>query len=364
MRLRCRKGQIILPSLMIFPSLALFAILIAELAKLSQQKVLMQFAMDTAVFHEASQLSDVANRLAYLNAPWPQRIFQKCGDMFDVTIGGPEPTGKLWAYLRKNGAFPTSFHHDECISGDIPAEVGNPWQGGFADANTDPEKAGPDSALIAARKSLGTMSKPNKDLGTIILFSEKDINSETGFGTLDWEEAMLYYQMFYEIYGYFYRLARMVTLVYDQLHGVFFEKTFWLNTGFKTKRDILPSKVKIDEHCSSKVKLWYTKATESAFGSIPNLYNNADEITPAQCSGGSSGLYQLSILNDPGFTNKNGIKTMKFGKHYYQGPPNHFGVDYKDLFDGEQPYISATAEVSGGSVWPDSKPQYQVRLRP
>lgn len=353
------KGQIIVPALLIFPSLALMAILIVELARLSQQKVLMQFAMDTSVFMEASQLSDLANRLAYLNSPWPTRVFQRCGDFFDIYIGGRrDPPGKAWEYLRRNGAYPPSLDWPDCVE-DGPAPAGGDalWQGGFNTA----QPAGKESDIVSQRLAIGQIDNPSPNLGTLLFFAEEDLTEPPGLPELNWETAMLYYHIFYESYGYFYRLARMVTLVYEKLHGVFFKKTFWLNTGFKTQDNLVPPPVKVQEHCTERIKLWYNQPQEDLPGNISIPAAASDVITPAQCTQ-AQGLYQLSTIDDTEM--RRGLKIMRFGKHHYEGPPNYFGVNYRDLFNGEDPYVTASAEISGGRVWPKSKPIFQVRLRP
>src|SRR3989338_3352940 len=108
------RGQILVPALFVFPSLVLFAILIVELAKLSQQKVLMQFAIDTSIFMEASQASDMANRFAYLNSPWPTRVIQQSDGTFInyplLKQDGGQVPGKtdIAEIFFRNGIYPSS----------------------------------------------------------------------------------------------------------------------------------------------------------------------------------------------------------------------------------------------------------------
>ncbi|GEM_PF-7123868 len=348
------RGQILVPSLMIFPALILFAILIVEVAKLSQQKILMQFAIDTSVFMEASQASDAANRFAYLNSPWVTRIFEDCNEIYNERrfLGGvPTP---YWKFFEESGAFPSSVERnpEECISSDHDIE--DPWHGNFR-AVAD----GEDADILAKRNEINAKDIPDVDLGTLMLFKKEHIEGPAGVGRIDREDVTQFYQGVYTIYGTLYQIATMVKLVYEQLHGVFFKKTFWLNTGFNIKEDIITQKMHITEHYSSQVKLYYT--IDDAVD-VPRVYiadsSRGDIVMPHM--GSLNGMWQLSTIQE-----LRGEKyQMPFGKHYYDGPPNSFGVVYRDLFNGWDPYVTASAEIQGGSVWPNSKPTFQVRLRP
>src|SRR3990167_9990070 len=74
MRLGSRRGQIVIPAMLLFPTLFLFVYLIYETAKLSREKIKHQFAMDAAAFVEATNYSDFLNRTAYVNGAFPMRI--------------------------------------------------------------------------------------------------------------------------------------------------------------------------------------------------------------------------------------------------------------------------------------------------
>ncbi|MBI2071253.1 MAG: hypothetical protein HYT79_11725 [Elusimicrobia bacterium] len=368
------RGQILVPSLFIFPGLFLFAILIFEVAKLSQQKILMQFAMDTSAFMEASQLSDAANRFAYLNSPWPTRVFQAKGEDFEL-VSWPTPgggtTGKdpslLWYFLLKNGVYPGSLPASEAFTSlsanEDPAELGvnDPWQGQFCIGG---QPAADGDEFTTARCGLN-LGNPPKDLGTWVLFTKGDLDKSPGglSGILKQEDAEQVYAMVGEVYGYFHSLATMVRLVYMKLNKVFFKKTFWLNTGFNPSDETAPPHLLVTEHCTSKVTSYFTKMISGPLTDIPDT--RRWEPTPitfggqSRCDGGS-GIWQLSTVREL----SNGSHILTFGKHYYTGPENHFGIDYRDLFDGENPFVTASAEVSGGRIWPQPKPSFQVRLRP
>ncbi|MEK7288322.1 MAG: hypothetical protein AAB091_07175 [Elusimicrobiota bacterium] len=364
------RGQILVPSLFVFPGLVLFAILIVEVAKLSQQKVLMQFAMDTSAFMEASQLSDAANRIAYLNSPWPTRVFQAKGEELELwnwqVSGGPGGGGTsyAWQYLLKNGVYPGSWPVNQAPDPAMVDDRDDPWSGKFKITNP----GGSAAEFLGKRAAFNYTESPDSDLGTWVLFTKEDVDgegSQGGLGAqLKQEDVFAIYQTVAEVYSYFYSLATMVKLVYTKLHGVFFKKTFWLNTGFNPSDDLVPEKVKIQDHCTSKVTSWFTVMVPTAWAEVPDTrkWPPADITLGGQprCSNGA-GIWQLSTIEELKGSHP---KIFHFGKYHYQGPSNHFGVDYRELFNGMEPYVTASAEVSGGKIWPNSKPSFQVRLRP
>lgn len=75
--LRCRKGQVVIPMLFVLPSLFLFVYLLMETTTLSREKIRRQFALDVAASQEMTLYSDLLNRLAYINGPFPDRVFQE-----------------------------------------------------------------------------------------------------------------------------------------------------------------------------------------------------------------------------------------------------------------------------------------------
>ncbi len=107
--LRSRRGQIVIPAMLMFPTLFLFVYLIYETANLSRQKIKHQFAIDAAAFVEMANYSDFLNRTAYVNGAFPMRIFEEGYDVdFKSDCEGmpgcnPQTYGKM---LFDNGAFP------------------------------------------------------------------------------------------------------------------------------------------------------------------------------------------------------------------------------------------------------------------
>src|SRR3990167_4268709 len=108
---KSRAGQIVIPAMLLFPTLFLFVYLIYETAKLSREKIKHQFAMDAAAFVEATNYSDFLNRTAYVNGAFPMRIFEQGYDDFPAECEGKVEHCEKITYaeiLYQNGIFPRS----------------------------------------------------------------------------------------------------------------------------------------------------------------------------------------------------------------------------------------------------------------
>lgn len=75
--LRNRRGQLALPALIVLPTLFLFVFLLMETTRLSRDKIRRQFALDVAASQEIGVYADFLNRLAYVNGPFPDRVFRE-----------------------------------------------------------------------------------------------------------------------------------------------------------------------------------------------------------------------------------------------------------------------------------------------
>lgn len=75
--LRDRSGQFAVPALIALPAVFLFVYLSIETTRLSREKIRRQFALDVAASQELSLYTDLLNRLAYINGPWPDRVFKE-----------------------------------------------------------------------------------------------------------------------------------------------------------------------------------------------------------------------------------------------------------------------------------------------
>lgn len=71
----CKKGQLLLPAIIMLPTMWILVMLLLETAKLSRAKIKQQLAVDVASTIEMENYSDYFNRTAYANGAFPYRIF-------------------------------------------------------------------------------------------------------------------------------------------------------------------------------------------------------------------------------------------------------------------------------------------------
>ncbi|MFC1522095.1 TadE/TadG family type IV pilus assembly protein [Elusimicrobiota bacterium] len=378
------SGQILVPAMLIMPALVLFAILIVELAKVSQQKILMQFAMDTAVFMEASQASDLANRLAYLNSPWPTRVYRECGGYFDTKqFKWPNNVYRpLWWFLEKSGFYPPDTEGladgigsgpgtmaTGCIDPGYQGTDHEIWKGKFKALdpfyNTGTIPIGPnEEAAVLLRNTIINVANPPEVLPEARLFLKQDT---AAVGTIDRDSDRVFDEIYpnvYMVYGYLRQLAVMVENVYTKLHTVFFRKSFWLNSGFTPKKKLVPIRLLPQKHYLFDLKIHFTIPNTGALAGTPDERSNNHKVDPP--------MWQLSTIprTKPNSSkcyfakdSKSPSCRMRFKPYKYVGPPNHFGVNYEKLL-GFKPKVTAWACLQGGRVWPEPKSNFQVILRP
>ena len=76
-----KKAQIVLPAVLLIPTILLVIYLLFETTKVSKEKIRHQFALDTSSFVEMTSLSQYLNATAYVNGAFPFRLFR---DFFEA----------------------------------------------------------------------------------------------------------------------------------------------------------------------------------------------------------------------------------------------------------------------------------------
>ena len=113
-----RRGQILIPALLVFPSLFLFVLLLFDSGMLSREKIRRQFALDAAATIETDQYTDILNRIAYVNGAFPERVFK---------IG----MGDYWQQAWSQGLFPADPSRAQ---GEEPSPKAADWNMEFGSA--------------------------------------------------------------------------------------------------------------------------------------------------------------------------------------------------------------------------------------
>ncbi len=361
---KSRAGQIVIPAMLLFPTLFLFVYLIYETAKLSREKIKHQFAMDAAAFVEATNYSDFLNRTAYVNGAFPMRIFEQGYDDFPAECEGKvEHCDKLTyaEILYQNGIFPRSQ------SGKKEFRNEESWDIAYGGKGSNKNSSSP------------TIDDP------VVLFSMDNANKFWHPWDLATEVYKLYVQVF-SLLGSVEDAQWQVLkrLTKDSNHS-FLQKSYWLNTGDSANYgaelarsfDVALGEFKTTPHCVRKLIYHGNRHMGGTgiqqyrvFGTDPPV----DLPDSPGCSGG--GLFQMqtvdngtiNALSKPGGTEYPGLSlTLK-----WQIPgKNYFNVDFGNMpqhFKNSAPELHTTVSVGANNpnakVWPDPTPKFQVRQFP
>ncbi|MCG2725765.1 MAG: hypothetical protein L6420_05840 [Elusimicrobia bacterium] len=352
-----RKGQIIIPSLLIVPSLLLFVYLIFETAKLSREKIRHQFAIDSAAFIQMSDYTNLFNRTAYVNGTFPYRVFKEVyecppNDYIQKTDGGGQECP--YNMLYELGNFP-KYKND--IKGRPPVSLDSKskWEIEFHSSRS------------------GMNQNPPAVSDTLTLISEEQ-------GTklyLFWDPAIGIYKFYAQFYTLLGSIETSQITVFERLteNFNFFRKSYYLNTGecrqnpqacaedgvAGFKANAIRQGSNFHMHYIEKIRFW-AKVPQSG---IPPYYLGKTN-PPIDIK-----LFQLATVDD------DALSAAGSGYQMFQGwdtPSNYFNIDFNRLAacrETGRPCVHAMVAsqcpaLSSGNncVWPNPTPKYQSRLYP
>lgn len=388
-----QRGQLLIPSLFVLPSLFLFLFLIVETGKLSREKIRHQFAVNAASFIEMSNYSEFLSRSAYVNGAFPQRIFAEGFATTNIDKKTSTKAESLFDIMFNDGDFPSigSVAHDgaDYVS-HHPADTDNPWKIEFGGCG-----AGKNTNPPGMREPSGSACAGAGGAGVWYILSEKDALDDW----LSWDDANDIYNLYVQIYTLLGQVEDAQYSVWNRLSGTggggsshsFFRKSYYLNT--------LDSQANSDPgegasgfshsfspvaYCIREIMFYGNKPTDNPFQPYeifapahPIAMNNTVSSIPTTGSG--NGLFHIAVVPQSDLDSMNtshdttGYPGYRIVQHYLTwtnkgGSPNYFNIDFdnglSDPICGSQPCVHATANLSGGKVWPDPTPKFQTRLYP
>lgn len=351
-----RRGQIIIPSVLLIPSLLLFVYLLFEITKLSREKIRHQFAVDSAAFIEMTNYSDFFNRTAYVNGSFPHRIFKEAydcppNDYLQETAG----SGQICPYdmLYEAGCFP---RYDGDDSEGMMDRLSK-WPIKFKD--------------VPGRR----MNQNPPTFDSMLKFITEDQGIKV---YIFWDPAIGLYKFYAQVYNLLGSVQTSQKTVFERLteNFSFFRKSYYLNTGECRQNPgvcgedglakFQANRVYPVLHYIEKLKFW-AKVPKSG---LPPYYLG---VTNPPLDMPAPGLFQLATVPDAE------LAPLKSGFEVYQGwdaPSNYFGVDVNKLAPCPSGAISRTRpcvhariasqcpDVNNNCVWPNPTPKYQTRLYP
>ena len=136
--LKNKKAQIVLPAILLIPTILLVIYLLFETAKLSRFKIRNQFALDSATFIELTSYSNFLNAVSYVNGAFPFRVFREnfmySIEKTDENYTGPE-TITYYDLFYQAGAFPAMGE-----IGSEPKDDAGRWELKYAEAPSDSDE--------------------------------------------------------------------------------------------------------------------------------------------------------------------------------------------------------------------------------
>ena len=360
---KSRAGQIVIPAMLLFPTLFLFVYLIYETAKLSREKIKHQFAMDAAAFVEATNYSDFLNRTAYVNGAFPMRIYEEGYDTFMADPKDDANDSLKVSYaelLYRNGIFPRSQSGKKSYANEASWDIA--YGGVGANKNsTSPQMQDP-----------------------AVLFTLDNAQRYYLQYDLAFEVAKLYIQVF-SLLGTVEDAQWQVLkrLSKDSNHS-FLQKSYYLNAGDSANYgtdlarsfDAALGDFRSEAHCARKLTFYGNKflggvGLQQAAPFQADPYMDLPE-SPG-CGGG--GIFQIqtvedSIINKLRLPGASGYPGLSLSLRWQIPGNNYFNVDFGAMpqhFPNGAPELHTTVSVGHDSkarVWPDPTPKFQVREFP
>ncbi|MBI4055912.1 MAG: hypothetical protein HY402_07275 [Elusimicrobia bacterium] len=350
------KGQILVPALFILPTLVLFVYLVFETAKISREKIRHQFALDTAVFAEIANYSDLANRLAYINGPFPQRVF--CEVLAKIKVGKTGSEVSVYDLFYQNGAFPQVEGANAFTCDNAP--VGRTWNIRFSEeARSGINAAGPAIPPL----ELLTDDDANKNLIPYNgrFFPDGTCNKDEGIAC----PLFFLYTQIYQLLG---EVADGQIQVFERLTSdhAFYKRAYWLNTGLNVLALLgsmdFPS-LSPRMHFVDSINFAGVQLDRDVFQPFHIVGPEGGNALFNEETGNQSEVFQLATVPELA----SGSPFRFEVQEVWEAPSVYFPVDLNSLARarlGEKLFVHTGVRLSGGQVWPDPTPKYQVQLLP
>ena len=372
-RRAARAGQILIPSLMVIPSLLLFVYLLFETTNLSREKIRQQFAVDSAAFIQMGDYTNLLNRTAYVNGAFPYRIFKEAFECPNPEkwLQNAVGSGQICPYdmMYAAGAFPKA-NNDQPRNAPVSLDGKNKWDIEF-DQSVRPEF------------TTNPTGKKDTQLFSLVTAKQgKEVMLEFG-------GAIIYYQFYAKVYSLLGSVELSQYTVFDRLtqNFNFFRKSYYWNAGTKDCvahpqncgedgldgfRSISISKDKntFFMHYIQKIDI-YAKVFTG--GSLPPYYIGHSDPAMDMTKMNPDGLFQLATVRSD-ILKKLGNPGLEVSQGW-DVPSNFFNVDFTNIAKCagmSRPCVHALITTQcpqlltagNNCVWPSPTPKYQTRLYP
>ena len=377
LQLNAKRGQILLPSVLLVPLFILVIYLLFDLTNLSMTKVQHQFALDNAAYSQISSVSSYLNSMALLNGPSLYRVMlerrtpkiNKISE--DSQYKDPE---NVFSLFYKAGLFPSvGKDHETGINGS-PAPASTDWDVAYYPEKLPEDKKYNDYKIIddPGHSAWMVPHPPKIKPDEIVVMMNKDLvkNANRGWGTLANDIAD------YLKWNFFIgNIYTNLTYAYKQtvLNADMFRKGYFVNVGNCDLKEcgkqgakmIMPYlKIETDRFGTDKMLAYFTHFEKESPGD--GVYEPFPMAIDQKMLGTTEGMFLFSHLTPKSM---NLLQRLDRGvglKQAYKTPANHFN---KNLDVKYKPLVHTTVYMQcprkgNNCVWPNPLPKYSVFLRP
>jgi len=366
-----RKAQILIPSILVIPSLLIFIYLLFETTKVSREKIRQQFATDSAAFIQMGDYTNFLNRTAYVNGAFPYRIFKElfdCGYGDGAMLKKTDDSGEICEYkmLYEAGDFPKYVDDREGREPDNLDQEPK-WKIRFDD------KFRPN-----INRSHGSIQ-----VDDTLIFIQPDQASKI---FIFWDPAIDLYKRYAQVYSILGTVEESQMSVFERLteRMNFFKKSFYLNAATKECLDnpdrcgeaglslARPNFKKWERgsdmktHFIKRIMFWALLLRPGGYGYDRGKTKKSLEMP-------DPGLFQVTTVSDSALRDI-GQTGYQIYQTWSPGSNNYFGVNVNTLGNCEYSNLpcvhamvtSQCPDLGNGNncVWPDPTPKYQTRLYP
>lgn len=378
--LKNRKAQIVLPAILLIPTILLVIYLLFETAKLSRFKIRNQFALDSAAFIELTSYSNFLNAVAYVNGAFPFRVFRE--NMTD-TIKKTDPQAEgpdeisYYDLFRLAGAFPAMADINS-----NPKENAGRWELKYVEAPSDtetdleegmgrPKNWNTENPKVSESTNYGINRKELvKNYDYFFLMSDEDNSNQNN----DEESGIMApITLYIAVYKMFENIYESQKKVYERLTegGEFFRKSFYYNSSSCKLSQCGKEGVRSFKDYSlglESIRLnnmaWFYKAKDLSTGYTSDveklLFESSNEKYKKFMP-----LYQFSYLDKSTRSKMKKLYTGVDVREPIVPPDNYFRVNVKKYV--QKLHVRAAVQCTSDNnncVWPNPTPKYQVRLFP
>ena len=366
-----KKAQIVLPAILLIPTILLVIYLLFETAKLSRFKIRSQFALDSAAFIELTTYSNFLNAVAYVNGAFPFRVFRE-NMTYEIPLeeddesSGYDEKISYYNLFYNAGAFPAmgemnSNPKDDAGRWELKYKEGAEEKQDLEEGKGRPKSWNTDSPQVDDNIAYGINSKE--------YVTHYKYTFKSGDGEEDKENGIFApLTLYIAVYKMFENIFENQKRVYERLTagGEFFRKSYYYNSSSCKMSQCGKEGVRILQNYKlgfETVRLhkmnWFWRNDNETDASKLILKSDIPKHQKFMP------LYQFSYLDK---NTRGKLKKMYTGidiREPIVPPDNYFRVNVKKY--AKKLHVRAALRCTNESnncVWPNPTPKYQVRLYP